>query len=196
MSPRSKFASRLQRVLTLFVAASFSLDAVAQMPAPGPEMDILKKDVGEWDVEIKVWAEPGAEPSVSKGSESTRMFGQYWTVTNFEGNMMGLDFKGHGTYRYHPQKKKYVGVWMDSLGPYMMLTEGDYDKDTKTLTMAGDNPGPDGVSVFTYTMTTAYKDGNRIMTMYMQPKGSAEDQKIKFFEMAYTKKKTKEAMKK
>lgn len=124
MSPRSKFASRLQLVLTLFVAASFSLDVVAQMPAPGPEMDILKKDVGEWDVEIKVWAEPGAEPSVSKGSESTRMFGQYWTVTNFEGNMMGLDFKGHGTYGYHPQKKKYVGVWMDSLGPYIDAYRG------------------------------------------------------------------------
>ena len=192
MNPKSKCAL----VLALFFATTLSLDAVAQMPAPGPEIDILKKDVGEWDVEIKAWAQPGAKPAISKGSESTRLFGGFWTITNFEGNMMGLDFKGHGTYGYDTKKKKYVGTWMDSLGPYMMHTEGDYDEETKTITMVGDSPAPDGVSTITNTISTCYKDGKRVMTLHMQPKGSAEDQKVKLFEMTYTKKETKEAMKK
>ena len=182
-------------MFALLIAAGLFTKANAQMPTPGPEIDVLKNDVGEWDVEIKIWQAPGAEPAVSKGSESTRMFGGFWTITNFEGKMMGMDFQGHGTYGYDPKKKKYVGTWMDSLGPYMMHTEGDYDKETKTMTMVGDAPAMDGVSMDTYTTQTVYKDGGRVMTMFKQPKGSAEDKKEKFFQMTYSKKKTKEAAK-
>jgi len=182
-------------MIALLVAAGTCSNAKAQMPPPGPEMDVLKNDVGEWDVEIKVWSEPGAEPDVSKGTESTRMFGGYWTITNFEGNMMGFDFKGHGSYGYDTAKKKYVGTWIDSLGPFMMQTEGDYDKETETLTMVGDSPGPDGKTLFTYTILNCYKDSKRVMTMHMQPKGSGEDQKMKLFEMTYKKKETKEVAK-
>jgi hypothetical protein len=69
-----------------------------------------------------------------------------------------------------------------------METEGDYDKSTKTLTMVGDSPGPDGKTMFTYTISTCYKDDGRVMTMHMQPKGSGEDQKMKLFVMTYKKK--------
>jgi hypothetical protein len=173
----------------LFIPQSVSAQEV---PPPPPEIELLKKDVGEWEVDIKVWSAPGADPAVSKGKETTRMFGDYWTITNFEGKMMGMDFQGHGTYGYDVKKGKYIGTWIDSLGPYMMHTEGDYDKQTETLTVVGDSPGPDGVTIFTYTMSTCYKDG-RVMTMYMQPKGSGDDQKMKFFEMTYKKAETKAA---
>ncbi|QEG20696.1 DUF1579 domain-containing protein [Mariniblastus fucicola] len=181
-------ATKLKLIFSLLVALTFSLDAVAQMPTPGPETEVLRKEVGEWTCEIKAWSGPGAEPVITKGSESTRMFGDFWTITNFEGNMMGFPFKGHGTYGYDTRKKKYVGTWIDSLGPYMMHTEGTYDKETETLTMVGDSPGPDGVTIFTYTTTANYKDGKRIMTMHMQPKGSGDDQKMKLFVMTYKKK--------
>ena len=177
-------------VFSLLLAVSFFSQAMAQegMPPPGPEYDLLKKDVGKWDCVIKTWEQPGAKPSATKGSETGYMFdGGYWLMTSFEGKMMGLDFKGHGTYGYDAKKKKYVGTWIDSLGPYMMHVEGEYDKETETLNMVGDSPGPDGETMFTYTMSTCYKDNNRVMTMYMQPKGSGEDQKMKFFEITYSK---------
>ncbi|MEL6106717.1 MAG: DUF1579 domain-containing protein [Planctomycetota bacterium] len=159
------------------------------MAPPGPEMDVYKKDVGEWDCVIKAWGEPGAEPMITKGSESNRMFGGYWLVSEFKGNMFGSDFEGRGMYGYDTKKKKYVGTWVDTMGPYMMQTEGTFDKKTKTLTVAGDSPGPDGVSTFTYTMTTRYGDSEKVMAMHMQPKGSGDDQRIKLFEISYTKKK-------
>jgi len=123
------------------------------------------------------------------------MFGGYWIISNFDGNMMGMDFKGHGTYGYDTKNKKYVGTWIDSLGPFMMQTAGDYDKETSTLTMVGDSPGPDGTTMSTYTMSSVYKDNGRVMTMHMQPKGSGDDQKFKLFEMTYKKAETKEATK-
>lgn len=192
----TSFAKVVAFPLTLILAiAALQSDAKAQMAAPAPEIDLLKKDVGEWDVEIKAWSSPDGEPTVTKGTESTRMFGGYWTVTNFDGNMMGMDFKGHGTYGYDTKKKKYVGTWIDSLGPYMMQMVGDFDTETNTLTMVGDSPGPDGTTMFTYTMTNCYKDNGRVSTMHMQPKGTGDDQKMKLFEMTYTKTETKEATK-
>ena len=190
MNSHSTIFSNLKLIVAFVVAASFSHEVIGQeeMPPPGPEMKILKKEVGNWTCEIKSWSQPGAEPEVTKGSEKSFMFkGGYWVISNFSGNMMGNDFKGHGTYGYDPQKKKYVGTWIDSLGPYMMTTEGDYDEETETLTMKGDGPGPDGKTMFTYEMSTCYKDGGRVMTMHMQPKGSGDEQKFKLFEMTYTK---------
>ena len=163
-------------------------NAKAQMEHPGPEMEVLKKDVGEWECEIKTWPAPGAEPTVSKGAESNRMLGGHWLVVNFSGEMMGMKFQGHGNYGYDKKNQKYIGTWIDSMGPLMMHTEGTYEKETETLTMVGDSLGPDGASMYTYTMSTSYKDGGRVMTMYMQPQGSGEDKKLKFFEITYNKK--------
>jgi hypothetical protein len=192
--PVFKFSSVL--FFALVTVANLPTLSVCQTPpAPSPEIELLKKDVGEWTVEIKAWSAADAEPMVTKGKETTRMFGGYWTVTNFEGNMMGMDFEGHGTYGFDAKKKKYIGTWIDSLGPYMMQTEGDFDKETQTLTMVGDSPGPDGTTMFTYTISTCYKDDGRVMTMHMQPKGSGDDQKMKLFVMTYTKAETKEAAK-
>jgi len=139
------FESKLNAFLMACIASAMIMlpsdaNAQGQMPdPPGPEIDILKNDVGEWDVEIKAWSDPNAAPTVTKGTESTRMFGGYWTVTNFEGNMMGMDFNGHGVYGYDTKKKKYIGTWIDSLGPYMMQTAGDYDKERFTRTRRYDD---------------------------------------------------------
>ena len=184
----AKFRSYFSAVaIALAVAASAHSQ---EIEPPVPELDLLKRDVGKWDCTIKVWPEPEAKPQVSKGSESSRMFGGYWLITEFKGTMMGMDFQGHGNYGYDNRAKKYVGTWIDTLGPYMMHTEGTYDEKTETLTVAGDSPGPDGKTMFTYTMSTCYAGGGRVMTMYMQPKGTSDDSKMKFFEITYTKKKT------
>ena len=180
--------NNLNFILVVLVSVIFAASAQAQMEAPAPEMEILKKDVGEWECEIKTWASPDAKPITTKGSETSRLLGGHWLITDFQGKMMGLDFKGHGNYGYDKKTNKYVGTWIDSMGPYMMHTEGTYDKATETLTVVGDAPGPDGATEFTYTMSTNYSGGKRVMTMYMQPKGSGDDKKMKFFEIAYTKK--------
>ena len=38
---------------------------------------------------------------------------------------------------YDVHKKKYVGVWVDSTDPHMLLTEGEYDAATHTETATG-----------------------------------------------------------
>ena len=157
-------------------------DLIAQVPTPGPEYDILEKDIGEWDVEITNYAM--GEPTVTKGTESNKMMGGFWMISDFQGSMMGLDFKGHATSGYDSEAKKYVGTWIDSLSPGAMHMKGDYDKEKETLTMVGMAPGPD-MKPAKHRLVTAYKDGKRTMTMYITPKDGEE---AKFMKMVYTKK--------
>jgi hypothetical protein len=111
------------------------------------------------------------------------MLGGFWLLTDFQGNMMGLDFKGHGVYGYDAEKKQYVGTWIDPLSPNKMDMIGKHDNDKKTLTYEGMAPGMDGKPV-KHVLTTKYtNDGTRTLTMHVQ----AGDNMMKVFEMKYTK---------
>lgn len=173
----------------LVVAACFLSAAPAdaqddfQMPTPAPEMDYLKKDLGSWDCTVKFWTEPNAEPLIDKATETNRMMGGFWMLSNFEGKVGGMDFKGHGTYGFDAEKKHYVGTWMDSLTPFAMQMTGKVDKATETITYTGEGPGMDG-KLHTHTLATCYKDGKRVMTMHVETDGK----KNKLMEITYTKK--------
>ncbi len=171
--------------IMLLVALVFGSSSVLgqeyEIPQPGPELDLFKADVGTWDVEIKSWDGPG-EPTVSKGREVDRMLGGFWLLVEFKGNMMGMDFEGHGAYSYDAEKKQYVGSWIDSMGPTKMDMVGQYDKKTKTMTYHGEALGPEGTPT-KHVLTTKYKDdGTHVMTMEVQVAGEM----MKIFEMTYT----------
>ncbi|HVL13208.1 MAG TPA: DUF1579 domain-containing protein [Gemmata sp.] len=108
-------------------------------PKPGPEHEVLKKMEGNWDLTMKF---AGME---SKGTVTYKMeLGGLWLVGNLEGDLGGIKFSGKGMDTYDASKKKYVGIWVDSMSTSPMMLEGSYDKAKKTLTMAGDGPGMDG----------------------------------------------------
>lgn len=149
---------------------------------PGPEFDVFKTDLGTWDVEIKTWGGT-SEPTVTKGRETNRMLGGFWFLTDFQGKMMGMEFKGHGIYSYDREKKQYVGTWIDSMTPRKMDMVGKYDKDSKTMTYKGMAPAPSG-KLAKHILKTKYNDdGTHVMTMHVQ----VDEDMIKIFEMNYTK---------
>jgi len=61
-----------------------------QMPAakPGPEHEILKKSVGTWDATVEEMA-PGAPAKTSKGTETAKLVGGLWLVSDFKSEMAG-----------------------------------------------------------------------------------------------------------
>lgn len=174
-----------QTTLLAFLLFCTPITSIAQetdLPKPEPEFDVFASDIGTWDVEIHTSQGPG-EATVSKGTETNRMLGGFWLLSDFQGKMMGLDFQGHGIYSYDAEKKQYVGTWVDSLSPSKMDMVGKYDKTNKTMTYQGIAPGADGKPA-KHVMTTNYHDDeNRLMTMHMQ---TGKDM-IKVFEMKYTK---------
>lgn len=123
-----------------FAALLFVSAARAQeMPKPGPEHEILKAMEGNWDLTMKI---AGMD---SKGTVAWKMeLGGLWLTGALECEMLGTKFTGKSIDGYDATKKKFVGVWVDSMSASPMMMEGTYDKDKKTMTMIGDGPGMDG----------------------------------------------------
>ena len=166
----------------LALSALVALPVLAQMPSmpvPGPEHEILKKDVGTWDAEVEMMGAPGAPASVSKGVEKVTMLGGFWQLTEFQSEIMGMPFEGRGATGFDPAKKKFVGTWMDSMTPGYYTVEGTYDKVTKTLTATMEGPDPSGV-ITRSKETTVWKDADtRVFTMYA-PDGQTVAMRISY----------------
>lgn len=178
-------------VATLAVGASGRAqdeagDFSAFLPKPTKQHEVLGKDVGVWDAEIKSWmVGPDAEPTVTKGVERNRLLrGGLWLVSDFEGDVGGIPFAGHGQTGYDPKQGKYIGTWVDSMSTNVMTQEGTYDEAAETFTFEGEAVDPAGQTMEQKTIAS-YKGDTRTMEMHMKLPGS--DEYIKMMEITYTK---------
>lgn len=134
-----------------------------EIPKPGPEHEKLKPMEGTWEATIQ-----GPEGE-SKGVMNSKMgMGGLWMLDHFQGSFGGMKFEGRGATTYDPKKKKYVGVWIDSLATSPMLTEGNFDAKGR-MVMTSEGPGPDG-KIMKMTMVTEMKDRDN-MTFTMTAPG-------------------------
>jgi Protein of unknown function (DUF1579) len=168
-------------VLSVAVCLGFADVARAQFQSPGPENERLKEMVGAWDVVMDM---NGQE---SKGTATYKSIcGGMWIESHFQGDFGGLKFEGRGVDGYDQNKKKYVGVWTDSMSSAPLIMEGTYDPKTKLQVMTGDSTGLDGKPQ-KFKNTTEMKDKDHMtFKMYMvQPDGKDE----LAFTIEYTRKK-------
>ena len=150
----------LAAVALLMFAAPFA--AAQELPKPGPEHELLKKWVGNWDATMKMM---GME---SKGVATYKMeLGGLWLTSTFDGEVAGMKFSGRGLDSYDAGKKKYVGIWVDSFSTSPMTLEGTYDKEKKTMTMSGEGPGEGGKPMKYKTVTELKDDDTVNFSMYM-----------------------------
>jgi hypothetical protein len=133
-----------------------------EFPKPGPEHEVLKKMEGNWDLVMKFG---GME---TKGTVTYKMeLGGLWLTGNLESEIFGTKFQGKSLDGYDATKKKYVGVWVDSMSNSPMFMEGTFDKEKKTLTMTGDGPGMDGKPTKFKAVSIMPDDNTINFSMYM-----------------------------
>jgi hypothetical protein len=152
---------------------------------PTEEHELLKKDVGNWNAVVKVWPMEGTEPIENKGVEKNELLkGGLWLISRFEGEAAGMPFVGAGTTGYDPVEKKYIGTWVDSMSPHIMISKSEYDADKKIMT--GTAEGRDGMTgkPFSAKVTSRYEDDDtRVFEMQMP----GDDGKYwKMLEIRYT----------
>ncbi len=112
-------------------------------PAIGPELELLKKDVGEWDAALTITPSPGAAPQESTGRLVGRLIsGGRWLVTDFKNHTTG--FEGHGIYGYNAATKRYVGTWVDDTRTNIYVGEGQWDPKSRTMTYVWSATMPNG----------------------------------------------------
>jgi len=150
---------------------------------------ILQKDVGVWNVKMKLWPEGPDGPVVEGvGVERNRALGNgLWILSNFKGSFGGTAYEGHGTFGYNTHKEKYVGTWVDSMNSAMSRMEGTYDQKTKTLTLHAEGTDPNGKTMKSKNVSKYIDDNNRVFTMSRRVPDT-EDKYVKMMELQYTRK--------
>jgi hypothetical protein len=146
-------------------AAGARAQDMPPMPTPGPEHEVLKKDVGTWDATVEMLMPPSPP---SKGTEvNTLGPGGLWLIGDFKSEMMGAPFQGHSVTGWDPAKKKYVGAWVDSMSTAIAVTESTYDAASRSMTGWIEAPGPDGRPMKMKAVSQLKDDDTRVFTMYM-----------------------------
>lgn len=160
----------MQRVLLsgwlcLFLAGVLVAQEAPVAATPLKEHEWLQQFVGEWDFESEAIFAPGQPPVKCKGSEKVRMLGKLWIISELNG-----DIEAQMTVGYNPDKKKYVGTWIDSMFNHMWKYEGTVDTTGKILTLEAEGPNPEDP-----TKTTKFRDvtefvdkDHRMLRSYLQ----------------------------
>src|SRR5688572_18455384 len=138
-----KYAIAGFMVAVLAVPAALAAQEAPGMPAPMKEHEWLHQLAGQWEADLEVTGEPGKPPLKLKSTENTRRIGGFWILSESEVTPPGMPFARALTLGYDPQKKKYVGTWVDStnathIGKY----EGSMDVAGRTLTLEAEMPSP------------------------------------------------------
>lgn len=148
---------------------------------PGPEHKKLQELQGAWDAVMDM------EGQKSKGSAVYKSIcGGMWLQSDFEGNVAGIPFQGHGLDGYDLKRKKYIGTWVDSLSSSTMQSEGNFDPDSKLLVMSGESLGPDGKPQ-KFKNTTEFKDKDHFTFKLYMVQADGKDQLA--FTIDYTRRK-------
>jgi hypothetical protein len=166
--------------LVLAAAAAF---AQPPMPQAGPEHEILKRDVGVWDVTMEI-NPPGMGPFTMTGVETNTLFGDRWLLTEYKSDMMGQLFEQHGISGYDPAKKAYVSVWANTMSTNLSTGEGTFDAATNTLTGSSEMEDPAGGRTKAKTVATWPGPDERVVKLYMPA-----DAPQPFMTMTYKKRK-------
>ncbi len=158
-----------------------------EYPKPGPEHEQLKQLTGVWDGVAKFYMEPGKPPVESKGEYTGKLdVGGFFLVTEYKGQLLGGPFQGRGLTGYDPFKKKYVGIWVDSMSPAFYHSEGAFDKSGKIFTETMEGPDPQGKPMKMH-LTTEIKSQDQMVFKISSP---GKDGKMALvMEVTYTRKK-------
>lgn len=140
---------------------------------PGKVHEMMAKSAGMWTEEITMWMAPGAPPTKSTSTCNNRMImGGRYLEGRTRGTFEGMPFEGISITAYDNAKKMYKSTWIDNMGTGIMVSEGKYNEETKTLEMAGSCVDPaTGKEMQTRQTIKFIDDNNQQMEMFMTADG-------------------------
>jgi len=153
---------------------------------PTAQHQLLKQFDGEWEFKSKC-VMPGQEVQEGQGIESARQaFGGFWLECEDRGMMMGKEFNGQGLIGFDPQKKKFIGVWIDNYTPFLGRFEGEADSSGKVFTFRMIHEDPGAGKGGPERMVFEIKDPDHRSAKFYGKDDSGRDQL--WSEIAYTRK--------
>jgi hypothetical protein len=116
-------------------------DPMREFARPGPDHEVLEGRVGKWNTLVRLWNEPGNQPSFDKGTAEIRwILGGRYLEEIYEGTLLGEPFQGRGFTGFDNLKEKYFTTWIDNAGTGVLHSEGTFDAASQSVTYAGECP--------------------------------------------------------
>ncbi len=152
---------------------------------PGDEHKMLADAVGDWEGDITMWMDPSQPPQTYKGTAKYQtILGGRYVEGIYGGEMMGMPFEGRDISGYDKAKKLFFSFWIDNMGTGSMYLEGTYDKENKTLNLAGESFDAMGNKMKVREVMKTIDKDHSTFEMYMDM-GQGE---MKSMEIKYTRK--------
>jgi hypothetical protein len=108
------------------------MEMYEKLSRPGEFHKLLENFVGTWNSTVTMWMDPGAPPTVSKGSATFKLiFDGRFLYGEYLGEFMGSPFKGINIMGYDNAKKEFFSVWIDNTTTGLLTSTGSYDPQEK-----------------------------------------------------------------
>jgi len=151
---------------------------------PGPQHEALAARAGSWNVEGKVWMEPGADAMPMPATAQTQaLLGGRTIIEEFKSDFMGMPFEGRLLQGYDNLNEQYWCLWTDNMSTGYWLSHGT-EISPGTIDLMGtaiDVLTPKGRPV--HMMIIAEDDGSYTMKMFDTDEDGDEHQTM---ELHYT----------
>jgi hypothetical protein len=120
-------------------AERFELGVLARDATVKPTaLAVLDPQTGSWSGTMSTWLMPGEPYDVQNVTSAAQWsIGGKFLQRTFSGRFLGQPFEAVCLLGHDDGQGQYVAVWMDSATTAMMWFKGDYDRETRALTMAG-----------------------------------------------------------
>ena len=162
------------------------MEMYQKLATPGEPHKQLASLAGSWTTKTKEWMEPGKPPTEAAGSVEMKMLldGRF-LQQEFTGEMMGQPYTGMGITGYDNLHKKYVSIWIDTMGTAPFMMEGTGSADGKTITLKGQHAEPGGGHMTHRAVWKIVDDNTQTFDMYGIHNG---DKETKVLEIIYSRK--------
>lgn len=133
----------------------------------------LKQLEGEWITSSEMIPGPDQPTMKGTGTDSTRMLGDHWSISELKTTVEGTTVSGIMTIGWDATKKKYIGTWIDSMTDKMWHYEGTLDATKKKLSLHAEGPSmtdPSKNSNYIDAIEIVDKD-TRILTSSIEVEG-------------------------
>lgn len=162
------------------------MEAWQKFATPGPEHQQLKAMTGTWSAAVKMWMDPKAPPQESVGTANAKMIlNDRYQLQEWSGTMMGEPFSGWNITGFDNGRKKWVMLWIDSMGTGFYVGEGTADKTGKVITYQAEGTDPMTGKASKARHVMRFESDTRVVTEMFERKGGKE---VKMMEIVYTKK--------
>lgn len=177
---KTAFALPVCLLASLAVGAAALQDATEMMPTPAEpaaQHAWLQRLVGEWTCTVEAAMDEGLPPMTFESTESVRSIGGLWIVAESRGELAGSPFASMLTLGYDPEKKAFVGSWIDTMHTHLWTYTGQLDEASGTLTLDTEGPSfeqPGTMGRYRETLQLVAPDHKVFTSSYEKADGTFE----------------------